>query len=207
MTTYVAIYPATSSDPLFNQKADDHAFSQVVDILSAPPSQFSKDTFWRLIKISHRTKSLIPLMTRKEVELVPKMDDTEAKRYSYLDVVDQSTLRFYIQFHRGKEEHGTTYRIRRISVEGSPKSSSDLVQSSLTTRSFGQEAVAVYIPATSSLSVQDARFQVLTKPHDDDEMKDYPYGPQLSITVRYRKAALRSLLAIVALCVASGAFA
>ena len=207
MKTYVAIYPTPSSDALFSQRADEQAFSQVVDALSAAPSQFSKDTFWRLTKISYQTKSLIPLWTRTEVELTPKTDESENRSFSYLDVVDQSSLHFHIQFHRGREEHGITYRIRRISVEGSPKSSSDLVQSSFLTRSFGQEIVAISIPATSSLSVQDVRFQIVTTHHERDEQKDYPYGPQLSITVRYRKDFVRSSLAILALSGASGLFA
>ncbi|MEA3054457.1 MAG: hypothetical protein QOG72_3360 [Sphingomonadales bacterium] len=204
MKTYVALCPALSVD-LFAESSQERGFSQIVTALSEG-SQFSKDTFWRLTKITYRTKSLIPLRTKAEKVLTPKRRTIDEKSYSFLDVVDQSTLHFYLQFHRGKE-HGTDYRIRWITVEGSPKSSSDLVQSGFWSRSFGLETVAISIPATSSLSTQEARFQLFTKLHADDEKKDYPYGPQLVIAVRYSKDFFRSLLAIAALCTASGLFA
>jgi hypothetical protein len=206
MKKYVSIYPDTSADALFSQKADDQAFSQVVDSLSARPSQFSQDTFWRLKKITTRSKSIFPMMSTKTKDLRPQTRSDGDRRYSVLDVVDQTTLHFHLQFHRGKEEPGTEYRIRKISVEGSPKASSDQVQSSFTARSFGQETVAVAIPATSSLTTQEARFQFLTKLHDQDDRKDYGYGPQLNIAVSYRKDLWRSLLAIASLCTASGLF-
>lgn len=202
--TYVALCPPTAVD-LFAKTSQERAFSQIVSAL-AEGSQFSKDTFWRLTKITTRTKSLVPLTTKAETVLTPKRRTIDEKSYSFLDLVDQSTVHFYLQFHRGKE-HGTDYRIRQITIEGSPKSSSDLVQSSFWSRSFGLETVAISIPATSSLSTQEARFQLFTKLHADDEKKDYPYGPQLTIAVRYRKDFFRSLLAIAALCTASGLFA
>jgi hypothetical protein len=123
-----------------------------------------------------------------------------------LEVVDQSTIYFHIQFQRG-EEHGADYRQRQVMVEGSPKAASDLIRSSFPTRSFGQEVVAVDIPATSSLSVQTVRVQFATQLHEKDEVKDYPYGPQPALEVRYRKARLRSLLAVTSTVGASSLFA
>lgn len=204
MKTYVAVCPDNAAG-LFADVQQERAFSQIATAL-AEGSQFSKDTFWRLTKITYKTKSLLPMLTRPERSLSPKKRTIGETSYSFLEVVDQSTLQVYLQFYRGRE-HGTDYRIRQISVEGSPKSSSDLVQSSFWSRSFGQETVAISIPATSSLSIQEARFQIFTKLHENDEKKDYPYGPQLTIAVRYRKAIIRSLLAIAALGSASAAFA
>jgi hypothetical protein len=207
MQTYIAVCPDTAPDALFSQNADDQAFSQVVDALSSAPSQFAGDTFWRLSKISYRTKSLIPLKSTAITDLTPKVQSDGDRRQSYLKVVDQSTLYFHLQFHRGREEHGIDYRARQIAVESSPKSSSDLARSSFQARSFGREVVAVAVPATSSLSAQEAKFHLLTKLHDKDEFKDYPYGPQLEIAVSYSKAIFRSLLAIAFLCLSSALFA
>jgi hypothetical protein len=208
MRTYIVACPDSSPDALFSQKADDQAFTQVVDTLSSAPSQFSKDTFWRLVRVSFRTKSLVPMKSTAWTDLKPKTDKEadEDKRYSYLAVPDQSTLHFRLQFHKGREEHGVGYRVREISVELTPKAASDLLLNSFQARSFGLEVVAVSVPATSSLSPQEARIALTTKNHEDDARKDYLYGPRLEIAIRYRKAVFRSSLAIVALCIASGLF-
>lgn len=209
MSTYIVVCPDSSPDALFSQKADDQAFTQVVDTLSSQVSQFRDDTFWRLVRVSFRTKSLIPMMSTEWTDLKPQTGEEvdEDKRYSYLAVPDQSTLHFRLQFHKGKEEHGVGYRAREISVDLTPKAASDLLQNSFQARSFGREIVAVSVPATSSLSSQEARITLTTKNHEKDERKDYLYGPRLEIAIRYHKDILRSLLAIVALCSASGLFA
>jgi hypothetical protein len=92
-------------------------------------------------------------------------------------------------------------------VELTPKAASDLLLSGFQARSFGHETIAVTVPATSSLSWQEARVTLTTKLHEKDERKDYPYGPQLAIAIRYHKHLVRSLLAIAALCLSSGLFA
>ncbi len=209
MKTYIAIYPEDSADALFTRLAttlEEEAFTQIVDALSTPKSQFARDTFWRITKITFQTKSLIPLRSTATAVLSPKVESNEDRRYSFLESVDQSSLQFHLQYHRG-QEHGTNYRIRRISVESSPKSSSNLAQSSFSTRSFGQEIVGVTIPATSSLSKQEGFIQFITNLHECDDQKDYCYGPQIAIAVQYRKALGRSLMAIAVICLASGLFA
>lgn len=172
MKTYIAVCPDSAPDALFSQTADDQAFSQVVDALTSGPSQFSSDTFWRLVKVSSRTKSLIPMMSTDMTDLAPKIGEDEGRRYSFVEVVDQSTIHFFLQFHRGQEEHGLNYRARQIAVELSPKAVSDVLISGFQARSFGRETVAVSVPATSSLSTQEARVSLTTKPHSDDERKD-----------------------------------
>jgi hypothetical protein len=207
MKTYIVVCPDSAPDALFSQDADDQAFSQVVDTLSSVPSQFSRDTFWRLVTISYRTKSLIPMKSTPMIELTPKIGEDGERRFSYLELVDQSTIHFRLQFHRGKEELGLDYRARQISVELTPKAASDLLRGGFQSRSFGCEIVAVSVPATSSLSAQEAQFTLATKLHQDDERKDYPYGPQLAVAIRYRKHIGRSLFAILFLCLSSGFFA
>ena len=207
MRTFVALWPGNSAKALFNTSADDQAYSQVIDRLSVDPSQFAKDTFWRLKTITSRTKSLFPLKSTKESNLAPVTGDDGELRFSYFSVTDQTTLTFRLQFYRGKAEHGPAHRARLISVEGSPKSSADLVQSKFLARSFGQAAITVPVPATTSLSQQSARFRIITELHADDEQKVYPYGPQLTISVRYRKSKLKSLMAIVSIMLSSGLFA
>ncbi len=206
MKTYVAVFPSTKSEALFAQEADDPAFSNIVSMLSRPDSQFRRDTFWRIKGISHRTRSLLPLVLTKVKPLEPRTVVEGGRSVSVLELVDQSTIYFHVQFQRG-EEHGSDYRLRRVTVEGSPKAASDLIRSSFSARSFGQEAVAISIPATSSLSAQTVRVQFATQLHEKDDVKDYPYGPQPAIEVRYRKALLRSLLAILSVVAASVLFA
>jgi hypothetical protein len=207
MKTYIVVCPDSAPDALFSQTADDQAFSQVVDTLSTDPSQFSLDTFWRLVKASFRTKSLIPMISTSITDLTPKIGQDGERRYSYLELVDQSTIHFLLQFHRGKEERGLKYRARQITVEVTPKVASDLLISGFQARSFGRETVAVSVPATSSLSAQEARFSLVTKLHQDDKRKDYPYGPQLVVPIKYHKRISRSIIAILSLCVSSGLFA
>jgi hypothetical protein len=206
MRTYIVVCPDTSTDVLFSQDADEQAFSQVIDTLSSAPSQFSGDTFWRLIGVSYRTKSLIPLKSTLMTDLLPKIGEDGDRRYSYLQLVDQSTVYFRLQFHRGREEHGLDYRARQVIVGLSPKAS-DLVRSGFQARSFGRETVSVSVPATSSLSAQTAEFTIATKLHDSDSRKDYPYGPQLAVAITYRKHIGRSILAILSLCLSSALFA
>jgi hypothetical protein len=209
MKTWITLRPSYASDALFAARADDVAFSMVVDNLSHQASQFHQDTFWRLTKVSYRTKSLWPLARTKRATLFPrrKLSDENEKSYSYLKAVDQSTLQFHMQFSRGKSEHGTDYRPRKIAIDATPKSASDLLLTSFTTRSFGQEIVAVSLPATNSLSTQEARFRIATQLHVDDAKKDYPYGPQLVIPVEYRKGILKTILAIFSIAFSSGSFA
>ena len=140
-------------------------------------------------------------------DLAPKIGQDGDGHFSFVDIVDQSTIHFFLQFHRGQEEHGLNYRARQIAVELSPKAVSDILISGFQARSFGREIVAVSVPATSSLSTQDARISLVTKPHTDDERKDYPYGPQLIIPIKYRKRIGRSILAILSICLSSGLFA
>jgi hypothetical protein len=208
MAKFVAVWPEiTTAKALFQARADDQAYSQVIDRLSVTPSQFAKDTFWRITKITSRTKSWMPLTTTAETALSPKTSSEGDRRSSYFEVTDQTTLNFHLQFYRGKEEHGVDYRARQISVEGYPKASSDILKSKFLSRSFGQETISVPVPATNSLSEQTARFRIVTELHTDDEQKVYPYGPQVSIVVRYRKARFKSWTAIVLIILASGLFA
>jgi hypothetical protein len=207
MRIYIAVCPDNASDVLFAQTGtDEHGFSTVVDGLSTVPSQFYRDTFWRIRKITARTKPPIPFLTSKHSNLQPLYRFDAEQTETYLSVRDQSTIFFYLQFHRGRE-HGPDYRIRKIRVEISPKSAADDAVTSFATRSFGRETVAINVPATSSLSVQDVSYQFETVPHDNDEFKDYPYGPNLKIAVQYRKAPFRSALALALICAASGLFA
>jgi hypothetical protein len=208
MQTYIAVCPDNASNVLFAQSGtDEQGFSTVVDGLSRLPSQFYRDTFWRIRRITSRTKSSIPFRSSKPINLEPlQRFDDERGTESYLSVQDQSTIYFHIQFHRG-QEHGSDYRIRKMRVEVSPKSLAGDGGGSFATRSFGQEVVAISVPATSSLSTQEIRYQFETIHHDSDERKDYPYGPALAIAVQYRKAVLRSVLAVALICVASGLFA
>ncbi|MDC7693870.1 hypothetical protein PQU94_06190 [Asticcacaulis sp. DXS10W] len=205
--TYISVYPDTSINALFETKADDTAFSQVVDALSKDSSQFNKDTFWRIYSITARTKSAWPMITVKAKPLVANVGDLGNRKYSYLNVLDQSQISFHIQFCRGKQEQGKDYRIRKITVDSTPKVTSDLLTSSFWSRSFGEETVSITIPATSSLSYQEAVFKIETGSHEKDERKDYPYGPLISVAVRYRKSIRRSLLAIVSVALSSGLFA
>jgi hypothetical protein len=207
MRTYIALCPDNASRVLFTQTGtDEQGFSTVVDGLSTSPSQFYRDTFWRLYRITSRTKALIPFWSTKPSSLEPLQRIDAERTESYLSVRDQSTIFFHLQFHRGRE-HGPDYRIRKIRVEISPKSVSDAAVTSFATRSFGQETVAINVPATSSLSSQDIHYQFETVPHDADEHKDYPYGPNLMIAVQYRKAIFRTILALALICVASTSFA
>jgi len=207
MRTYVAVCPDNASNVLFAQTGtDEQGFSTVVDGLSTNPSQFYRDTFWRIYKITSRTKPLIPFWPTKLTSLEPLQRLDAERTESYLSVRDQSTMFFHFQFHRGRE-HGPDYRIRKVRVEVSPKSVADSAVASFTTRSFGQETVAIRVPATSSLSSQDVRYQFETVLHDADERKDYPYGPNLTIAVEYRKAIVRAILALALVCAASALFA
>lgn len=205
MKTYVAVLDSTEVDALFGQNANDQGFAKVVAALSQPDSQFFLDTFWRITTIECRSKSLIPLWLTKKMSLKPKTVKEDNRSITYLEVVDQSTIYFTVQFQRG-EEHGRNYRMRRVSVEGSPKAASDLIRSSFAARSFGREMVAVSIPATSSLATQEVRIQFATQLHESDEAKDYPYGPQPAIQVRYRKDMWRSLVAFLSITLASAIF-
>lgn len=206
MKSYISVSTDNGISAFFAQAGTDaQAFSSVVDRLSQQPSQFSKDTFWRISRLSFRTKSLLPMKLTKEIDVpVETRVDGNAKR-TFLKLPDQSILYMYLQFHRG-QEHGVGYRSRRISLEGSPKASADLVLSSFFARSFGQETVAVNIPSTSSLSEQSARFSLVTQPHKDDEQQDYPYGPQVALPVAFRKSYARAALAVISVCAASGLF-
>jgi hypothetical protein len=206
MKTYVAVLDSTEVGALFGQDSDEQGFAKVVTALSHPASQFHLDTFWRITSIRCRTKSLIPLWMTKELPLTPMTAAEDERSVTYLDVVDQSTLYFTIQFQRG-DEHGHDYRGRRVTVEGSPKAASDLIRSSFVSRSFGREVVAVSIPATSSLATQEIRIQFATQLHDKDEIRDYPYGPQPAIQVRYRKDVARSAMALLSIICASALFA
>lgn len=206
MKIYVAVLNSTDVGAMFAQNADDQGFSKVVTAMTQEGNQFSRDTFWRITSIECRTKSLIPLWLTKPTTITPKTAIEGNKSVSYLDVVDQSTLYFTIQFQRG-EEHGRDYRMRKVTVEGSPKAASELIRSSFTSRSFGQELVAVTIPATSSLATQEVRIQFATQLHEKDAIKDYPYGPQPAIQVRYRKDFARSAIAFVNILLASMLFA
>jgi hypothetical protein len=206
MQTYIAVCPDNASNVLFAQtQTDEQGYSSVVDGLSTLPSQFHLDTFWRIYKISSRTKSLIPFLSSKTKELQPLSRFDGERTLSYLSVPDQSTIYFYVQFHRGRE-HGSDYRIRKFKVEISPKAGGDEVAAAFATRSFGRETVAINVPATSSLSIQDIRYQFETLHHDADERKDFPYGPSPAIPVTYRKALIRSVLAIALICFASALF-
>ncbi len=207
LKTFVAEYPDNAGKILFQTDADDQAYAQVIDRLSAEPSQFSKDTFWRLTHITAQTKSIKPLTSDREVLLKPTKGEDGERRYSFFDVKDQTTIKFHLQFYRGREEHGIGHRTRTIVVEAAPKATTDLVQSKFQARSFGQESVVVAVPATTSLSEQSARFRIATELHELDEQKVYPYGPQLEIHVRYSKDPLKISLAFAALAVASGLFA
>jgi len=207
MRTYIALCPDTASNVLFAQTdTDEQGFSTVVDGLSTSPSQFYRDTFWRIYKITSRTKPLIPFWSTTPASLEPLQRVDAERTESYLSVRDQSTIFFHFQFHRGRE-HGPEYRIRKVRVEVSPKSVADPAVALFNTRSFGQETVAVKVPATSSLSSQDMRYQFETVLHDADERKDYPYGPNLTIAVEYRKAIVRTILALVLISIASVLFA
>jgi hypothetical protein len=206
MKTYLAVLDSTEVGALFGQNSDEPAFAKVVAALTQPGSQFRHDTFWRITEIRSRTKSLIPLWLTRSVALQPKIDQEGDRSVTYLEVVDQSTLYFTIQFQRG-EEHGSDYRMRRITVEGSPKAASDLIRSSFASRSFGREVVAISIPATTSLATQELRIQFATQSHEDDDVKDYPYGPQPAIQVRYRKSFWRSAFAVVSVMLGSTLFA
>jgi hypothetical protein len=207
MRTYIAVCPDNAINMLFAQTGpDDQGFSTVVDGLSTHPSQFWRDTFWRIYKITSRTKPLIPFSSSEPGDVQPLQRLDADRTQTYLRIPDQSTLFFYLQFHRGRE-HGPDYRIRKIKVEKSPKSEGDAVITSFASRSFGQETLAINVPATSSLSAQDIRYQFETISHDNDERKDYPYGPNVRIAVQYRKDLIRSLLALALICAASALFA
>lgn len=206
MKTYVAVIDSTEVNALFEQNADEQGFSKVVNALSQQNSQYRRDTFWRFTSIEYRTKSIIPLWLSKKRKLEPRTIVEGNRRVTYVEVVDQSTIYLTIQFQRGAE-HGSDYRIRKVVIDGSPKVASDLVRSSFSARSFGQETVAVTIPATSSLAVQEIRIQFTTQLHESDEIKDYSYGPQVAIQVRYRKGVIRSLVAVSCLLISSIIFA
>ncbi len=187
MRIYIALCPDTASNVLFTQDGtDEQGFSTVVDGLSTAPSQFYRDTFWRIYRITGRTKPLIPFWPTKPKTLTPLRRLDAERTESYLSLRDQSTVFFHFQFHRGRE-HGPDYRIRKVKVEVSPKSVADPAVASFSTRSFGQETVALKVPATLALSSQEIRYQFETVLHENDERKDYPYGPNLTIAVEYRK--------------------
>ena len=207
MKTYIAVCSDNASDVLFSQgEINDQAYSSVVDALSASPSQFYLDTFWRIYRITCRTKPFVPFRSPEAKVLLPHNRLDGDRTLTYLSVPDQSTIFFHVQFHRG-EEHGSAYRIRKFQVEISPRVGADVAVGAFATRSFGRETVAINVPATSSLSIQDIRYQFQTVHHDQDERKDYAYGPFPAIAVQYRKALARSILAIALICAASGLFA
>src|SRR5262249_1490139 len=146
---------AVSEDPgvknLFRTDvADDQSFPAVVNSLGQKDSQFSRDTFWRVTRVSATTKSLIPFMSRraKGAEVAQEVD----RATSYFRSVDQSVLEFEIQFHRARESDTKDYRIRQIKVESSPKALADTFLNTINTRSYGRNSIALPIPATSSLS-------------------------------------------------------
>jgi hypothetical protein len=206
MRKFIAVCPDTASNALFTQNGDDDQFfSSVVSELSSSPSQFSRDTFWRISKITYRTKTLLPFLLSKSKELQPlRGNEEDGRTQTYLSVEDQATIYFHIQFHRALE-HGSDYRIRKIRIGVSPLA--DLSASSFPTRSYGREIVAMRVPATMSLSTQEIAYQLETVHHEKDERKDYPYGPTVKIPIRYRKAPFRSILAIGLICCASALFA
>ena len=134
MKKYISVCPDNAIDALFNQTGtDDQGFSTVVDGLSTTPSQFYKDTFWRITRVTYRTKALLPFVTPDTVLLSPLQRLEGQRTQSYLRVDDQSTIWFHLQFHRGRE-HGPDYRIRKIGVQISPQSTSELALATLTSR-------------------------------------------------------------------------
>jgi hypothetical protein len=206
MRKFVVVCPDTGSNTLFIPRGDDdQCYSSAVHGLSLPPSQFQRDTFWRISKITYRTKSLFPFLLSSPKELLPSQTIAEdGTMRTYLSVQDQATLYFHIQFQRARE-HGSDYRIRRIRIGVSPLI--DAVASSFPTRSYGREIVSMRLPATMSLSTQDLNYQLETVHHEKDDLKDYPYGPTAKIAIKYRKAVFRSVLAICLICGASALFA
>jgi len=208
MQIYVAPSPDPGTKNVFSQNVpDDECFASVIDALGQPDSQFCRDTFWRISKITTRRKSVIPFVTldAKPAEIEETIGPDNRKE-ACLKIVDQSTMSFHIQFYRTRESYTEGYRIRRIKVESSLKALSESAPNTLTSRSFGREVVTVNIPSTSSLSDLDVRYTLETQNHDGDERKDYPYGPRIGVLVRYRKPVARIFWAVLAICFATAMF-
>ena len=209
MKTYIALMHDAAGETIHSHEVDDEkGFSSVVENLSTEGSQFTRDTFWRIRRISKRTKSLVPLKAKPEIDAeISTETDDENKAQPYIASHDQSIISFHLRFHRAKEAATTEYRLRNIQLESSPKSFSDSGPSTFASRSFGLETVAVNIPSTSSLSQLEVRYRLETLLHKDDELNSFPYGPRLMFRVKYSKQLLRVTLAIATLLIATGLLA
>jgi hypothetical protein len=208
MDVYVAPLHDAIGDTIFSQNTkDDQGFANVVENLGASPSQFAGDTFWRVTGVTQRSKSTLPLSTKREEPVGICTAATQDKADVYIVCHDQTVLTFHLAFHRAREDLTSGYRPRRIQLESSPKSFGETAPSVFASRSFGLEAVAVGIPSTSSLSQQAVDYRLETVTHPNDPNTGFPPGPQLAFKVKYNKSGLRVLLAFGSLAISTALLA
>lgn len=208
MSTYVALLHDAIGETIFSQHVeDDQGFASVVENLGASPSQFAEDTFWRVSRITKRSKSILPLTKKAEESVAIASETADNKATVFIMSSDQTRLTFHLAFHRAREILTSKYRPRRIQLETSPKSLGESAPGVFATRSFGLESVAVSIPSTSSLSQQTVDYRFDTVLHEADPNKGFPYGPRLSFRVSYSKHGGRVLLSFVALAISTALLA